>query len=1146
MSKAIAKTLLLVSICLPGRSQTITASLEGNIKDPTGALIAGAQVRVTNTATQMVVVLATDGSGRFLAPSLPPGPYTITVEATGFKKAERGGITLEVNQSARLEITMVLGSATETVEVTAQAPLLDSSSSAMGQVVDNRNIVNMPLNQRNPYSLVFLSPGVVGSVGNLYNNVNISINGGRPGSTAMMVDGVPSSTPLSNPIQGFTVFPSVDAVQEFKVQSQNYSAEFGRSGGGIINLIYKSGTNELHGSLFEFLRNSKLDANNYFSNAAGVSLADFKRNQFGASAGGPVLLPRLYNGRNKTFFFFAYEGLRQSAAATMNTTMPTEPQRNGDFSQTRNANRATILIYDPATTTRSGSGFVRQVFPGNAIPAARFDPVTRNVLKYYPLPNGPGNPNSGANNFYVASASAANNNQFDIKIDENINLANRFFVRVSNRVWDPRPADFFPSEIRVAQGGVSNKDDFTNAAFDYTLTAGSSLVFGLRYGFGHTAERRIPTSLGFDPVQLGFPAYMREGSTILFPGFTLQGYATLGNGGASQWGKLGFDTHSLLASGMKVLTAHLLKFGFDWRVTRVNDITGANVGGGFSFTRNYTQGPNPTAASATAGDGFASFLLGTGTGTLARNSKNVASQSQYLAWYFADDWKATRRLTLNLGVRYAFEVPFTERYNRANLFDPFADSPLAGPAGLPGLKGGLVFLGVGGRNRRSFPIDWAGWDPRFGFAYQLAKNTLLRGGYGIFHAPSLRQATSTIGQTGFGSVTDFASAADGITPADYLRNPFPNGLVPELGSSAGLLTGIGIALNAHLVDDHAVPYTHSWSFNLQQQVRGIFIEGAYVGNRALHLTDGARPLNQLRPEQLALKDGLLQSVRNPFGGLITIGTLSGATVPYRSLLVAHPQFTGVSPVFPSGGNSIYHSFQFKLQKRLSYGLSLVVSYTAQKQIDDASITAVVGNDAPRQNIYDRRSERSISANDISQSLVIAGVYQLPFGRGRRLGGGWGRLADSFLGGWQVNGSVQVNTGYPIDLSTQNTSQSGNPGLRPNNDGHSAELSGPAGSRLDRFFDTSVFSQPAPYTFGNTGRVLPDVRTPGVRNIVFSLFKNFRVVERVSLQLRAEAFNLTNTPQFGRPNSNLNAVQFGSITSQENSPRQLQFGLKLLF
>jgi len=384
-----------------------------------------------------------------------------------------------------------------------------------------------------------------------------------------------------------------------------------------------------------------------------------------------------------------------------------------------------------------------------------------------------------------------------------------------------------------------------------------------------------------------------------------------------------------------------------------------------------------------------------------------------------------------------------------------------------------------------------------------------------------------------------------VTPTNYLRDPFPGGLVPVTGAAAGLVTGIGTALTAAVDGDFRVPYTENWSFNVQRQLPGsILVEAGYVGSRGLQLSLVSYNLNQLRAEQLS--NQLQQQVRNPFFGLITNGTLAAATVPNSALASQFPQYMSLSAQNPSGSKSIYHSFQLKTEKRFGAGLSLLASYTAQKLLDDNSITAVVGNNAATQNIYDRRSEWSVSANDVSQILTISSVYQLPFGKGRKFGGSWNRFANAFGGGWQVNGIAALQTGQPLAITTQNTSGAGNASLRPNNTGHSAKLDGPVVDRLNRYFDKSVFTQPAPFTFGNTGRVLPDVRTPGAKNLNFSLFKSFAVVERFSLQFRAEAFNLFNTPQFGRPNSNMNNAQFGVISATANDPRQLQFGLKLLF
>jgi hypothetical protein len=1143
MFRRIVITTLFLTAAIPAFSQTITASLEGVIQDPSGAVVSDAHVQIIETTTNVSTHLTTDHAGRFLAPSLPPGPYSVFVDAPGFKRAERSGVVLQVNESARLEIRMEIGAATETVEVSGQAPLLDSTSSTVGQVIDNHSIVNLPLNERNSWSLVFLAPGVTGSVGDKYNNTNISMNGGRPGSMALMVDGIPSATSLTNPIQGFTVYPPVDSVQEFKVETNNYSAEFGRSGSGVVNLIYKSGTNQLHGSAFEFLRNSDLDANSVFSNAIGVSLANFKRNQFGTTVGGPVYLPKLYNGHNKTFFLFGYEGLRSASAATLNTTVPTALQRGGDFSQTRAATGALVTIFDPATTIAAGSGFTRTAFPGNVIPVSRFDPVAAAAVKYYPLPNTAGSAFTGANNFYVAGASVDNIDNYDGKIDENLNDRNRFFVRFSRRIDNAPPANYIPGALGIAQGGVTILDTFINGAADYTYTWSPTLLSDIRVGYGRSAEDRTPRSNNFLPSTLGFPKYMDQAAGQMFPGIQAANYFNLGNGGGSQWGPAGYNTQSIGINNTKVLPSHTLKFGFQWLVMQANISQGADIDGTFMFAKTYTQGPNPNAASNTAGDAMASLLLGVGSGQL-QLPRSVAAESKYYAWYFGDDWQVLPKLTLNIGLRYGLDVPLTERFNRMNYFDPSVPSPLAGPTGLPGLMGGLVFAGASGVGRHE-ATDKNGWDPRFGFAYQATKTTVLRAAFGIFHAPSLLSATGTQGSAGFASTTSFVSAANGVQPANYLSNPFPGGFQPITGNSQGLSTAAGTNISAALLGDIAIPYTENWSFNLQQQLPGgVRVEMGYVGSHGLQLSYTGINLNQLRPEQLSSQ--LQQSVKNPFYGVITTGTLSTPTIPQSFLAVQYPEYTAAGIAFPTGANSIYHSFQMKTEKRFSSGFNAQASYTFGKLIDDNSINAVVGASAAIQNQYNMRGERSVSANDISQVLSISSVYELPFGKARRFGASWNRGVDAILGGWQMNGIATFGTGLPVALTTQNTSGAGNASERPNNNGQSALLQGPVESRLNRYFNTSVFSQPAPFTFGNTGRTLPDVRIPGQHNLDFSLFKTFRLVERLSLQFRAEAFNFTNSVQFGRPASGLNSNTFGQITTQANSPRQLQFALKLLF
>jgi hypothetical protein len=1135
--------------------QVITASIEGIVLDPAGAAVPNVKISATDTSTGLVVHVTTASDGRYSFPSLPPGgPYSITVELLGFNTETRSGITLLVNQTVRLDFTLKVGATSETIQVTGAAPLVESSTASMGQVITSKSIADLPLNQRNAYSLVFLAPGVEGNVSFSYNSDNFSINGGRPGSTDILVDGIPSSPGLANPIVGIAVFPSVDAVQEFKVQTNMYSSEFGRSGSGLINLIYKSGTNHFHGSAFEFLRNSDLDANTFFSNKAGMPLPNFKRSQFGGSLGGPVEIPKVYKGTNKTFFFVDYEGLRQGSATTLQTTVPTGAQRAGDFSQTFNAAGAPVVVYDPNTTVPQGTGYVRTPFPGNGIPANRIDPVARNIVKYYPLPNQPGLPFSGTNNYYVATTSVLNTNSVDAKIDENLNDRSRFFVRYSRLgLNQPAPAEL-PSAIRVAQNAPDNQAQTNNsAALDYTLSLSATNLLEFRYGFARIKLNYTSISLGFDPTTLGFPSYIAANADhLLFPGIAVANYYSLGNPGQGDTRFPGFDSHMLGVENSRIFGAHTLRFGVEGRLFRSNDMESGSSTGNFTFSAGLTQGPNPNTASTTAGNSVAALILGGGSGSLLIDSKDGATQSFYYGAFIQDDWKVTRRLTLNVGLRYDLDIPRTERYNRMETFNPTIASPLAAATGIAGLKGGTVFVGVNGVSRRQFDPQWTNFDPRFGIAYQASKNTVIRGGYGIFFAATLRPANATIGNEGFSAETDFTASPNGLTQNAFLSNPFPNGLNHPVGSTQGLLTGIGSTFENPVTGDNTVPYTENWDIDVQRQLPGdILIDAAYVGSHGVNLNKSGENqlnLNQLMPQAISLGSQLQQSVANPFYGIITTGPEASPTIPLYYLMTPFPQFTTVQASFPTGGYSGYNAFQLKVEKRFSHCLSTLLSFTGQKLIDDFSQISNVGNQTGGiQNIYDDKQQRSLSSNDQSRRLVISGTYQLPIGRGNFFGKNWNRAVDSLIGGWQVNGIYTYTTGFPISVTAANNCTGcGIQTLRPNNNGHTAELSGDVSQRLSQYFDTSVFSQPAAFTFGNVGRTLPDVRNPSAHNIDISLFKSFKPIERLTAEFRAEAFNLLNQVVFGGPGTAINSNTFGVISSQANAPRSIQFALKLLF
>ena len=1110
--------------------QSFSGSILGIVRDASGAVVPQATITVINTGTNARAQARSDQHGNYTLPLLPPGRYVLEVEAAGFKKLVRSGIVLQVQQQAFLDVTLELGAVTESISVRADAPLLEATTSALGKVVENRRIMELPLNTRNVYSLLFLTPGTTGSVGNNYNNVSFSINGSA--NRDIVIDGVTATQPTVNGVVGISVFPSVDAIEEYKVQAANFSAEFGRAAGGVVNVVYKSGTNALHGSAYEFLRNSVLDSNNFFANRLGQKLASFKRSQFGGTVSGPIK-------RERTFFMAAYEGLRERGFSSTTTSVPTDLERKGDFSQSLASNGQLIRIFNPFTTRAnpSGSGFIRDQFAGNVIPAALMDPVALNVLKYYPLPNTPGQTVTKKDNYYKSATDPLNTDNFDIRIDHNLTANQRFFARYSHRLVVDASAIFFPDDIKIAQGRVNEENHARNAVVEYNNTLSPTTIFTGRLGFARALYVYANQALGFLPSQLGLPKTIDSAvDRQLFPGFSASGYVGLGGGDHR---RSPFMTYSGTASITKVKGPHSLKFGFEGRLIRVN-VWEARSAGSFSFTAGFTQGPNPSTASSTAGNGFASLLLGTaGSGTLIQAWKNVASQSLYYAGYFQDDWRVNSKLTLNLGLRYDLDTPRTERYDRMNYFDPNAKSPLADVVpGYSNLKGGLVFVGVNGHSRRQQAYDINDLGPRIGLACRLSGKTVVRMGYGQFFGSSLRAAQGTVGPFGFRTENPLISSLDGITPFNLLRNPWPQGFQPPPGAKEGLLTQSGANMQAVLWDQTKTPWTQQWNLTLQQQLPAqARLEVAYVGNRGLQLSrggEGAMNMNQLNPQYLSLGSQLNQSVPNPFYSSIGRGIYVSPTVARGQLLTPYPQFTTIEPLFTGGASSSYHSLQVTATKRMTRGFQLDGAYTWSKLISDSSTP---------QNYYDLSNTRAVSG--APHRLIMSYLYELPFGRGRAFASNAPGWANWVIGGWQVNGISSFISGSYLSVSASNTAGLFGTNTWANNNGKSAKLTGPVRARLERYFDTSVFSQPAAFTFGNV-RVLPDVRGDATSNFDLSIFKQFSVTERVKAQFRSEFLNAFNTARFSGPNTSVTSSSFGRITSQSNDPRQIQFGLKFLW
>lgn len=1141
-------------------AQATSASISGRVTDPSGASVPDAQVSASNLDTGLKRDTRTNEQGNYSVPLLPPGSYRVTVTKQGFRPISRSGVTLTVDQAARLDFILEVGAVTETVEVVAAAPLLDQDTSALGQIIDNSKIVNIPLNGRSPFRLVQLTtnimtaPSANGQFGDIPVNTMddsiISINGGRAKTNEVLIDGIPSTTGVANQM---TTIPSVDSTQEFKVQSNNLSAEWGRFGGGVINVSTRAGTNALHGSVFEFLRNDALDANEFFNKRAGRETPPFRMNQFGFALGGPVTLPKLYSGKDRTFFFADYQGTKWVRGDTFLTSVPTDLQRRGDYTQTLNQRGQRMIVYDPfssrANPAAPGS-FIRDAFPGNVLPAARIDPIGRKLVEYYPLPNTAGDPFTQTNNFAANAPRRIDQANVGARIDHNLTNSYRMFGRFSiNRSTLAQPDNF--GNVATPGVGANGKLFLNNysAGLDNTVTLSPSSVLNARYGFARFFWARPTRSYGFNQRDLGFPdSYVSQITEPLFPIVSVEGFSNLSGGSLLRTGQ---DTHSLLVSYTKLTGRHNVKAGFDGRLRRNNLFNLTNGGGTFGFTRAMTRGPNPNVFTEDAGVGVASLLLGTASSGSINIAAGNSLQNMYIAGYLQDDIRLTPRLSINIGIRYEMETPVTERRNQMNWFDFNSLSPVANPA-YPNLTGALAFAGNSGTARQVYDYDVDNIAPRFGFAWTARKNTVIRGGAGMFFNPvGLTQSdTGFVPGAGYSSTTPMVATLDAITPFRTISNPYPEGLVQPTRDSQGARTFLGQGLS---VWDARVrtPYSLQWNLDVQQSLPGnMLVDVAYSANHSVRLNQ-AREFNALDPAYLSLGTGLQTLVQNPFYPNIPVGALAQPTVQRRQLLLPFPQYTSVNLVNSSSGNSIYHSLALKVEKRVTRGLGFLMSYTFGKLISDVrnSITSNDNNlnaglNTSVQNWYDLRSERAVSEMDVAQSFVVSYVYELPFGKGQRFGAMAPRAANALIGGWQLSGVTTLRSGFPLTMSAPIPGG----GTRPNSTGVSGKISAERSreDQIRQWFDTAQYLLPPSFTNGNVGRTVPDVRSAAFTNWDMSLVKNTVLAERINLQLRLESFNLPNAVRLWLPNTGRGNVQFGQITSTTGLPRVNQIALKLIF
>ena len=1134
------------SIALAAFAQQQTASLTGQVTDPSGAAVTGAQVTVTDPERGSSTAAITNEQGIYTIPQLSPGEhYAIRVSKPGFRETVQKEVVLQIAQSAKIDLKISVGDVAQTVEVSAAPPQLDTQTSSLGQVISGRTVENLPLNGRSTFRLIALTPGVTfsqsayGQFGDVAVNstwdTNFSINGGRAQANEILIDGVPSSAGFFDQI---TTLPIVDETQEFKVESSNLSAVYGRYAGGAINVTTKAGSNDLHGNVFEFIRNDAFDANDWFNKRAGKRRTAFHMNQYGGTAGGPVVLPHLYNGHNHTFFFFAFQGTQRSKGGTFIATVPTAAERAGDFSGVSN-------IYNPFSTDPVTKK--RSQFANNTIPANLLDPVALKIASFYPLPNtGPAGATS--NNFISNSPTVLSQNIFSGRVDENVSEKYHLSARYAFSSTPLTQPNVFGN---VASPGTSaaGNTQFRNQSFalDNLYVFSPALLLNVNYGYARWFQSRQTLSYGFDNSTLGFPSNVVSSVTIpMFPAITIGGgFSGLANQSYLQNGN---DSHALLISATKLIGKQNVTFGIDGRLHRINFLNVSNSGGAYNFAIAQTQGP--VASTATGGNAFASFLLGAGSGGSFPVGSGSELQDFYGAVYVQDDIHLTQHLTVNLGIRYDGESPYLDRHNQLNYFDPQVKSPAQNPSD-PGLTGGLVFADTQGTGRNVYTRQHNNVGPRVGFAFNPLPATSVRGGYGLSYAP-LEISNNAVGfvpALGFASSTTWNTSNDGgFTPANLLRNPFPQGFIHPTGSGLGAGTQLGQALTVWY-HNPPTPYSMQWNLDVQQQFPGsVLLDLGYSGSRGEHLT-GTFDRDTLDPRYLSLGNALTTQVANPFRPYVSVGTLAGATVSQRQLLLPFPQFLSVQEVNNPYGASTYHSLQAKLVKRASNGLTLLASYTWSKLISNVNAQdAPIGpsDSTGVQNYYDLRAERAVSEMDQPQNFIFNAVYELPFGHGHRAFGNVPKPVDKVIGGWRITSILTEQSGFPLTLSAPGVGAGTRPNLVP---GTNPRIEGDFSNQQHvlAWFNKAAFVTPPAYTFGMVGRTFTGVRGPGVQNLDASLEKVTHV-SRVEVEFRAEMFNVTNTPHFGMPDMAVQDAGFGTITSVIASPpqREMQLALKLSF
>ncbi len=1163
-------------------AQEFRATLTGRVMDSSGAAMPNVTVTAKNAATNEITTAITGPQGAYTIPFLRPGTYNVSVEVAGFKKFLREGLILNVGQAATIDVELEVGGVAEQVTVTGEAPLLDAATAERGTLIDSRRVKELPLNTRNPMMLAVLSAGINfrGNAGDVspYGQGSTdrwTINGGQERSNDILLDGSPNTgRPGGSTWPGYV--PMVDAVQEFKIQTNSYDAQYGRTGGGIINILIKSGSNQFHGTAYEFARRNAWDANSFQNNAKGAPKEGHYLDQFGFQVEGPIYFPKVYDGRNKSFVMFAYEPYHEGAPSPATFSVPALEMRNGDFSKLTDSQGRRITIYDPTTGRDVNGVWVRDPFAGNVIPSGRINPIARKIVSYMSEPN-TSTPGLGyvEQNYFTPGGESVMTHRaynFVVKADHNFNEKHRVFFRAASSDYSLiEPANGILGKVGE---GAQNPERKINDAYvaDWVGTLSARTILNMRLSYHRFAHPSISTyDTGFDLTTLGFPKSLIEQLSVQdwFGNYSFSGYQSLGG----NWGRQTTNTIAAMPNVTRVQGAHVLKAGADIRWMQFTIFT-AGRPLQFSSTQAFTQ-KEYNRADALSGDSIATFLLGTPTsGSADWNARPFYFYRYYAPWV-QDDWKVTRRLTVNLGLRWDFNMAPREKYNRMNRgFDATAVNPVDAQIDrtkypdLATLKGGLLFAGTNGMPQISTNLDKDALQPRIGFAYQLSSRTVLRGGWGRFYVNPDHSSGDWYQTYGFSISTPLVSSLDSSrTPIpNLLNNPFPNGVQQPAGSSRGLLTYLGQGFN-FVNQDFQVPHVNQFSFGVQHELPfGTKVEAAYVGSRTKNM-QGSRSFNNY---DLAFRQkcNLMEGgnplycdalVANPFYGVSAFSGTSRYTSPTLSratLAVPYPQFGSLAEVMRNDGAMWYNSLQVTVETRLRSGLNILANYTLSKQVEQNGFLDVQNN----------VMQRSLYFVDRPHRVSIATLYQLPFGKGKPWLNTshpvWSRLVT----GWETSVMLIHQSGIPWTLPSgviyvkdakvdPDWSQDIVRGVKP---------------CVARWNDNGTITMQAysvqygctDYNFLIAPRYAPGlipgrdnhIRTQSIPQVDISLNKTTRITEKTSVQFRLETFNATNTYYYGKEgfNNNVNSSLFGTLNktgisyTQTSGPRNVQLAVKFLW